>query len=153
MNWVLRQPFRIPLQMIFRNLFLFVLLPLLALYPVFSFYNLAYSAEENLIIFAILALCNCICYLGESNTILLSKMSCLHHLKERFSNRSSLLEEGTLAVLFWPRSQSCFLVFYWTTIWSQFCWATGISNRDLVQFQPSWLHLSRVPCPHFGLVT
>lgn len=52
-------------QMIFRNLIVCVLLPLLVLYPIFSFYHSAYSSSENLGIFVLLALCNCICYLSE----------------------------------------------------------------------------------------
>ena len=54
--------------MIFRILVAFVLLPLLALYPIYSAYQPAYSTQEKLTIFGLLALCNCIAYLSEWNS-------------------------------------------------------------------------------------
>ena len=60
-NW----PLEITLQMIFRDLVAFVLLPLLALYPVFSFLHPDYSTQECLNIFAILTVCNCFIYLSK----------------------------------------------------------------------------------------
>ena len=54
----------ISLQIIFRTLLVWVLLPLLALYPVFSSLHQANSPTENLSIFALLAICNCFCYLS-----------------------------------------------------------------------------------------
>ena len=56
----------LPLQtMILRNLVLLILLPLLAAYPAFVSYHQAYSTDDNLKIFGLLTLCNCICYLSK----------------------------------------------------------------------------------------
>lgn len=91
-------------QVIFRNFVLFVLLPLLVLYPVFCSYHLAKFKWENRIIFVLLAISNSVCYFSKSNQVIprhtsLNQLPSLSHRLNLFEKRNFPLQFGSWNIL------------------------------------------------------